>query len=84
MAEHKQPNRERIVAAANRLFYVKGYNQTSFADVADELGISKGNLHYHFRSKHDLLDAVVESRIAYIRENLARWEAEYPDGRDRL
>ncbi len=84
MAVHKQPNRERIVAAANRLFYVKGYNQTSFADVADELGISKGNLHYHFRSKDDLLDAVIELRLQSIEQMLDRWEEEYPDGKDRL
>ena len=84
MAEHKQPNRERIVAAANRLFYEKGYNPTSFADVADELGISKGNLHYHFRSKNDLLDAVIALRIEFIKDLLVRWEEEYPDGRDRL
>ena len=40
MSEAKQDNRERIIEAANRLFYMKGYNQTSFADVADELGIN--------------------------------------------
>jgi AcrR family transcriptional regulator len=84
VTERKQPNRERIVAAANRLFYVKGYNQTSFADVADELGISKGNLHYHFRSKNDLLDAVIALRIGSIEQMLARWQKEYPDGKDRL
>jgi AcrR family transcriptional regulator len=84
VAEHKQHNRERIVAAANRLFYVKGYNQTAFADVADQLGISKGNVHYHFRSKNDLLDAVIALRIESIKDNLASWEAQYPDGKARL
>jgi len=49
VAEHKQPNRERIVAAANRLFYVKGYNQTSFGDVADELGISPHTIRDHLK-----------------------------------
>lgn len=84
MAEQKQHNRERIVEAANRLFYVKGYNQTSFADVSDELGISKGNLHYHFRSKDVLLDAVIALRIDTIKHNLARWDKEYLDGKARL
>lgn len=84
MVEHKNTNRERIVAAANRLFYEKGYNPTSFADVADELGISKGNLHYHFRSKNDLLDAVIALRMAFIKDLLARWDEEYPDGKQKL
>ncbi len=84
MAEQKQPNRERIVATANRLFYTKGYNQTSFAHVADELGLSKGNLHYHFRSKNELLDAVIDLRMESIKQMLARWEKQYPDGKARL
>ncbi len=84
MAEQKQQSRDRIVEAANRLFYIKGYNQTSFADVADDVGISKGNLHYHFRSKDDLLDAIISFRIDIIRQNLAQWNEEYPDGKDKL
>ena len=84
MAEQKQQSRERIVEAANRLFYIKGYNQTSFAHVADEVGISKGNLHYHFRSKDDLLDAIIAFRISIIKVNLAKWDQEYPDGKDKL
>ncbi|HEY9050185.1 MAG TPA: TetR/AcrR family transcriptional regulator [Gammaproteobacteria bacterium] len=84
MAEQGQQSRERIVEAANRLFYIKGYNQTSFAAVADEVGISKGNLHYHFRSKDDLLDAIISFRINFIKQNLANWDEEYPDGKARL
>lgn len=84
MTEAKQDNRERIIEAANRLFYIKGYNQTSFADVANEVGISKGNLHYHFRSKDDLLEAIIALRIMVIQQNLARWDEEYPDAKDKL
>lgn len=84
MNDSKAGNRERIIETANRLFYTKGYNQTSVADVADELGLSKGNLHYHFRSKDDLLEAVVEYRLQAIKQNLARWDSEFPDATDKL
>jgi len=84
MTEHKQDSRGRIVEAANRLFYIKGYNQASFADVADEVGISKGNLHYHFRSKDDLLDAVIVLRTKVIEQNLARWDEQYSNPKDKL
>lgn len=84
MNEPRQDNRERILDAANRLFYIKGYNQTSFADVADEVGISKGNLHYHFRSKDDLLEAIISLRINAIEKNLSQWDEEFPDAKDKL
>lgn len=84
MTQRGKISRDRIVAAANRLVYTKGFNQTSFADVADEVGITKGNLHYHFRSKDDLLDAIVDHRIARITKQLAQWDQEFPDARDRL
>ena len=84
MSETRQDNRERIIEAANRLFYVKGYNQTSFADVADEVGISKGNLHYHFRSKDDLLEAIIALRMQVIQQNLKQWDEAFPDPKDKL
>ncbi|MCK5334822.1 MAG: TetR/AcrR family transcriptional regulator, partial [Gammaproteobacteria bacterium] len=62
MSNKKQSRREDIIAIANRLVYTKGFNQTSFADIADELGITKGNLHYHFNSKNELLQAIITFR----------------------
>lgn len=84
MAEQKQQSRQRIIEAANRLIYEKGYNQTSFADVAHEVGISKGNLHYHFRSKDDLLDTIISYRINMIKQSLTQWDEEYAEGQDKL
>lgn len=56
-------NRQRIVEAADRLFYVRGYNQTSFSDISDATGLPRGNFYYYFKTKEDILDAVVESRV---------------------
>lgn len=77
-------NRSRIVDAANTLFYHRGYNQTSFHEIADATGIPKGNFYYYFRSKDDLLKAVIEERIARIEAMLAEWDAQSPDPRARL
>lgn len=84
MSEQKQDRRDRIVEAANLLFYNNGYNQTSFADVASEVGISKGNLHYHFRSKDDLLDAIIALRIGKIKQILMQWDEQLMDPKDKL
>jgi len=84
MTRKGQISRERIIEAANRLIYTKGFNQTSFADVANEVGITKGNLHYHFKSKDEVLDAIVEQRLQGIRLLLSGWDSEFPEAKERL
>ena len=84
MTQKGQHSRDRIIGKANRLFYTKGYNQTSFADVANDVGITKGNLHYHFRSKDDLLESVIDYRLKTITEQLAQWDEQFPDAKDKL
>jgi AcrR family transcriptional regulator len=66
--------RDEIVAAADQLFYRQGYEQTSFADIADAVNISRGNFYYHFKSKDEILDAVIALRLAKTENMLAQWE----------
>ncbi|MDH5784515.1 MAG: TetR/AcrR family transcriptional regulator [Chromatiales bacterium] len=79
-----EANRKRIVDAANQLFYHKGYNQTAFSEVADASGIPKGNFYYYFRSKEELLEAVIDDRLAGIKQMLAEWQRDIPTPRARL
>jgi TetR/AcrR family transcriptional regulator, transcriptional repressor for nem operon len=62
-APQAAPNRDRIVAAAMRLFASRGYSATSIADIASAAGMLKGNLAYYFKNKPDLLAAVTEARF---------------------
>jgi len=66
--------RAEIVAAADDLFYRQGYAHTSFADIASVVEISRGNFYHHFKSKDEILDAVIAARIADTERMLARWE----------
>lgn len=66
--------REEIVEAADGLFYRHGYDHTSFADIAAAVRISRGNFYYHFRTKDEILDAVIERRLTDTRAMLAQWE----------
>lgn len=71
--------RQRIVDTADRLFYEYGFEHTSFATIATEVGISRGNFYHHFKTKDEILDAVIESRLSATREMLAKWEAASTD-----
>lgn len=76
--------REHIVAAADDLFYRQGFEATSFADIASAVGISRGNFYHHFKSKDEILDAVIEARLATRRTTLERWESESEGPADRI
>lgn len=68
--------RDRIVEAADDLFYRQGFDHTSFSDIAEAVGISRGNFYHHFKAKDDILDAVIALRLASTRALLDRWETE--------
>lgn len=66
--------RDLIVEAADQLFYRKGFDHTSFADIADAVQISRGNFYYHFKTKDEILDAVIAHRLDHTRAMLDAWE----------
>lgn len=76
--------RSRIVEAADMLFYRHGYDHTSFADIADAVRISRGNFYHHFKTKDDILEAVIEARIADTKAMLKQWETEADGPADRI
>ncbi|MFB9966520.1 TetR/AcrR family transcriptional regulator [Sinosporangium siamense] len=61
--EQTQESRRLLVDAAAELFAEKGYRQTSFVDIADRAGISRGSIPWHFGNKLGLLDAVVDDQL---------------------
>ena len=52
--------RDSIVSTADTLFYQRGFDHTSFADIAKQVAISRGNFYHHFKSKDQILAAVIE------------------------
>jgi TetR/AcrR family transcriptional regulator, transcriptional repressor for nem operon len=77
-------NRERIIAAADRLFYEKGFQATSFSDIAEAAGVPKGNFYYYFKSKDALLEGVIDWRLQCLKKLLDGLNREYDDRRARL
>jgi len=61
--------RGELLAAARALFFTKGYEATTVADIMERAGVSKGGFYHHFTAKDDLLEALGESMAA---ESVAR------------
>lgn len=78
------PTRERIIHEADRLFYERGYDSTSFSDIAETVGISRGNFYHHFKTKDEILAAVIDERLAARSRLLAAWEAANDDPHSRI
>ena len=55
-----EERREEILDAAEKLFAAKGFDNTSTGDILDAVGIARGTLYYHFKSKEDILDGVIQ------------------------
>ena len=71
--------RDRLVAAATRLFADKGFEATSVGDIEAAVGLvpRRGTLYKHFKSKDDLLSAVIDTRVEEAAAFLALAESVY-------
>ncbi len=58
-----EDRRREIVETARRLFETKGFEHASMQDVMESLGIAKGTIYHYFKSKQELLEAVIEQMV---------------------
>ena len=73
VATTEEPNRRGdIVRAAGQLFREKGYSATTIRDIANAVGMRSGSPFYHFKTKHDMLRAVVLEGLDAIGDAVAR------------
>lgn len=77
----KQQKRNVIIDAAEKLFFSKGYNNTSMDEVAEEAEYSKGTLYLSFKNKEDLYLAITVRGLVILRE---MFEKAFQDGKNGL
>jgi AcrR family transcriptional regulator len=65
------PVRQRLLEAAMTLFHEHGMVATTIATIAEAANVPLGNVYYHFRSKDDLIAAVVQARREEVKAELA-------------
>ena len=64
--------KEKILAKALALFNKKGVLEVTVRDIAKEVGISSGNLTYHFPTKNDILSTLMDSLLTNIEQALGK------------
>ena len=87
MAVHqaaKPSARERLLAAANELFYAEGVHTVGIDRVIEQAGVAKASLYNTFGSKEELVHAYLEGRHAAMVARITKAVARYDNPRDRL
>ena len=60
IVKEAEERRNEILDESEKLFVKKGFNGTSTNDILESVGIARGTLYYHFKSKEDIMDALIE------------------------
>ena len=76
--------KQAILDVAERLFYLKGYEQTSVQDVLDVLKASKGSFYHHFESKYTVLETLCVIRAGRALSKAEEAMGAETDGLNRL
>lgn len=63
IVKEAEERKSEILDVAERLFGIKGFDNTSTNDILNKIGIARGTLYYHFKSKEDILDAMIDRTI---------------------
>jgi TetR/AcrR family transcriptional regulator, fatty acid metabolism regulator protein len=83
-AVEKRDKRERILAAAERIFARHGFFAAKVSDVAKEAGVADGTIYLYFKNKDDLLISLFERRMQQVNETLKTAVAKHKSPREQL
>jgi AcrR family transcriptional regulator len=63
IVKEPEERKNEILDAAEKLFAAKGYEAATVNAILEAVNIAKGTFYYYFKSKEDVLDALIERRI---------------------
>ncbi|MCQ4921709.1 TetR/AcrR family transcriptional regulator [Tissierella carlieri] len=88
MSRNKYPEQtiKKILSVSGRLFTEKGFDKTSIQDIINELQMSKGAIYHHFKSKEEILDAIIKKQLSYSNQMLKKLikDTKANNGREKL
>jgi AcrR family transcriptional regulator len=82
--EARPGKRERLIAAAIQLLHEQGIERTTLAEIASAADVPAGNVYYYFKTKDEVVGAVVEAHAQQIRTVLASIDTLHRSPKSRL
>ena len=83
-AKDQTGKRSRLIAAASQLLYQQGVEKTTLAEIAHAADVPVGNVYYYFKTKDDLIAAVIDAHVQQSRATLASIDSSQPSPKSRL
>jgi TetR/AcrR family transcriptional regulator, transcriptional repressor for nem operon len=83
-AGQRSGKRERLVAAASQLLHQQGVERTTLADIAQAADVPAGNVYYYFKTKDDIIAAVVKAHVEQSKLALAAIDSHHHSPKSRL
>jgi len=83
-ANDQPGKRQRLIAAASQLLYQQGVEQTTLAEIAQAADVPAGNVYYYFKTKDDLIAAVIDAHLQQTRATLALIDSSHRSPKSRL
>jgi AcrR family transcriptional regulator len=83
-AEQPPGKRQRLITAASQLLHQHGVEQTTLADIAQAADVPAGNVYYYFKTKDDIIAAVIEAHVHQAKAALASIESSHRSPKSRL
>ena len=60
----RPPKRQRLIDSARELIHEQGVQRTTLAQIAERADVPPGNVYYYYKTRDELVHAVIESRVA--------------------
>lgn len=76
---NSQQTISKILAVSTKLFFEKGYEESSVQDIVNELGMSKGAIFHHFKSKEEIYNCIIHQHTESLIRRATEWLAENED-----
>ncbi len=76
--------RERLIAAATQLVHRQGIERTTLADIAKAADVPAGNVYYYFKTKDEVIAAIIEAHAQQIKTTLAAIDDRHRSPKSRL
>ena len=76
--------RQRLIAAASQLLHQQGVETTTLAGIAQAADVPVGNVYYYFKTKDDIIAAVIEAHVQQARAALASIDGSHRSPKSRL
>jgi TetR/AcrR family transcriptional regulator, transcriptional repressor for nem operon len=83
-AGQRPGKRQRLIAAASQLLHQQGVEKTTLADIAQAADVPVGNVYYYFKTKDDIIAAVIDDHVQHAKAALASIDSSHRSPKSRL